>query len=98
MGIREFVVMQKVTEMVCDLCKQKVDDDGARIGQLTTRAPGKRGRPASVTVVFHAACLSRIVDSPGKARSLTNGGRGVATAPARGRGRAKSKRAKSSAK
>lgn len=66
MGVRTRTIRQSITELVCDYCKKDITEDDARIGMLSLRAPGQRGRPAQVDVAFHTGCAGKITDSASK--------------------------------
>lgn len=70
MGIRERVVKQTVTEVICDLCKKPADDK-AQVGTLAVKRQGARGRPREHGVAFHEECLKKLTDTAVRGNGAT---------------------------
>lgn len=60
MGVKEQVVL----EVVCDVCKKDVPKGSRRkIGTLSVKTEGARGRASEYQVAFHVSCLDKLVDT-----------------------------------
>lgn len=70
MGIRERVVKQTITEIICDLCKKPADDK-AQVGTLAVKRQGARGRPREHGVAFHEECLKKLTDTAVRGNGAT---------------------------
>lgn len=85
MGVQERIV----TELVCDCCKRKITGSSAKVGSLSARTQGARGRGEQWEMAFHPECYSKMIATATK----PGGGarRGAKRGRPRGRPAAKAK-------